>query len=139
MALRTTIEGIKHEASDDDRIPVSECGDPSERRAGSRRRHVEFVFYRSPSVCGEGHLANVSADGVFVRTDELPKTVERVQIELRAFGSSSIVLDGEVVWTSAEREHVHAGFGVRLVHAPPAYASWLSRRRRSRGRILSRL
>jgi Tfp pilus assembly protein PilZ len=99
--------------------------DPLGRRARARRRHLAFVLYATRSVCGEGHLANVSEEGLFVRTDEAPKIGEHVRIELCSSGAARIVLEGEVRWTSVERQRVQAGFGVRLESPPQAYLRWL--------------
>jgi hypothetical protein len=100
------------------------------RAEAFRMRHLEWVLYWTPSATGEGHLANVSSRGVFVRAEDLPKAGESVRIELWAH-RPGIVLDGQVRWTSAEAPGAPAGFGVQILEPPRAYVEL---RRQSRAR-----
>lgn len=102
----------------------------SDRRDLERFRHVEFVMYETPSIRGEGHLSNASETGLFIRTDELPKSGEAVRLGLRE-GGEPIRLQGEVCWTSSEGGASSPGFGVRLLHPPAALAELLRRRRKT--------
>jgi Tfp pilus assembly protein PilZ len=102
----------------------------SERRDLERFQHVEFVLYESPSVQGEGQLANASLTGLFIRTDELPKSGEVVRLELRE-GGAALILQGAVCWTSPEGIRSSSGFGVGLLHPAPALAELLRRRRKT--------
>jgi len=88
-----------------------------EKRRQRRWRYLDFVFYRSETATGEGHLANLSETGVFVRTDNAPRPGESVQIDFQG-PSGAMVLDGHVKW-AGQRDDGAPGFGVEL-HDPPA-------------------
>ena len=93
----------------------------SELRCSPRWRYLALVLYSSPTVRGEGQLANLSREGAFVRADALPLVGERVHVRLRdAPGTAEF--EGEVCWTGPRTEDGEFGFGVRLSSCSEAYA-----------------
>src|SRR5262245_13964613 len=91
----------------------------ADRRSRTRWRYVDFVGYRSASVSGEGHLANGSDTGVFVRTSALPQHSETVELTLRGT-TPPLALQCQVRWIGSRHDGV-VGFGAELVNPPPAY------------------
>jgi hypothetical protein len=91
----------------------------ADRRSSTRWRYVDFVGYRSTSVSGEGHLANISDTGVFVRAAALPAPGERVELTLRG-STPPLCLQAEVRWAGPRHDGV-VGFGAELVDPPAAY------------------
>ncbi len=89
------------------------------RRVEPRWRYLDFVAYQSASASGEGHLANVSATGVFVRTENAPRPGESVQISLRG-PRPTLTLNGMVRWVGRRHDGT-AGFGAQLIDPPRAY------------------
>ncbi len=93
----------------------------SELRRSPRWRHLALVLYASPTVRGEGQLANLSQEGAFVRADALPLVGETVHVRLRDTPGSA-ELEGEVCWTGPRTEHGEIGFGLRVLRCSDAYA-----------------
>ena len=91
----------------------------ADRRTATRWRYVDFVDYRSASVNGEGHLANVSDTGVFVRATALPAPAEPIELTLRGM-TPTLSLEAQVRWAGTRHDGV-VGFGAELVSPPAAY------------------
>lgn len=90
-----------------------------EKRSGTRWRYFDFVVFRSKTASGDGQLANLSADGLFVRTNRLPALGERVQVTLQGT-APPLTLDAVVRWTGTRRDGA-VGFGAQLVETSPTY------------------
>ncbi len=93
----------------------------NELRRSPRWRHLALVLYSSPSVRGEGQLANLSQEGAFVRAEALPAVGERVQVRLRDTPGGA-EFEGEVCWTGPRTENGEIGFGLRVLRCSDAYA-----------------
>jgi hypothetical protein len=68
-------------------------------------------------VRGTGHLKNVCKDGVFVRSDALPRRGEEVRLIFHDLIGAKVEVHGVVQWTTAELPDptvARPGFGVRL-------------------------
>ena len=73
-------------------------------------------------------MANLSLHGLRVRAEILPKTGERVHLELELDTVGFIALEGEVRWTSEEQPRAARGFGVAFEDPPELYLSEAARR-----------
>ncbi len=89
---------------------------------GSRRVPIERIPMQILSEAGQsvGHLRNVSKQGVFVRTSEMPPPGNVVAIQFSNPNGGFVNLQGEVRWTTKQLENpeVPEGFGVRLDETP---------------------
>ena len=72
--------------------------------------------FRARRLAGEGHILNVSEEGVFIRSRLLPRPDDDVRI-LFCFSGKTIEVRGTVRWTTDRRtdsERIAPGFGVLL-------------------------
>jgi hypothetical protein len=111
---------------------AARVGDPKrlqmsdDRRSTPRWRYLDFVIYHAKSVRGEGHLANVSDTGVFVRTDLFPQVGEAVELILQGTDGdpNTTHLHGTVRWIGRRHDGAE-GFGAELIDPPEAYLTML--------------
>src|SRR5262245_20091502 len=103
---------------------MSAQDDRETRRGDDRDRHLDFVLYESPSISGEGYLADVSEHGLMVRTEGLPKADEPITIRLHLADPAPLVIEAEVRWTSRERPDLAPSFGVEIEDPSDAYLDW---------------
>ncbi len=82
----------------------------------SRQERVEVSLpatYFVGQAQGEGHVQNLSADGLFLRSPMLPKEGGRVVITFTTPNGREVAVEGAIRW-STEDTTVPSGFGVRL-------------------------
>jgi Tfp pilus assembly protein PilZ len=91
----------------------------AEKRSGTRWGYLDVVVFRSKTASGQGRVANLSAGGLFVRTNRTPALGELVHLTLQGT-SPPLELEGHVRWTGSPREGT-GGFGAQLVAPPTAY------------------
>ncbi len=86
------------------------------RRFQIRRIQVRFV---AEGAEGLGHLKNISKAGVFIRSEEVPRSGASLAIQFDAPDGTLINLRGEVRWRTLDlmNPNVPPGFGVQL-HEP---------------------
>ncbi len=83
-------------------------------RAGQERAEVGLpATYFVGHAQGEGHVENLSADGLFLRSPMLPKEGERLVIAFTTPDGRKVAVEGTIRWT-IEDTTVPSGFGVRL-------------------------
>ena len=96
---------------------------------GRERRKLKRIvkripaFFISGSLHGDGYIKNLSREGLFMRTDNLPEPEEPVQILIKSSDGRKIEVNGTVRWTTAQfpgREE-HAGFGMHVDPLTDAY------------------
>ena len=73
---------------------------------------------------GQGQVSNLSAKGLFVATEDLPESDERVYVSFTGPTGARIEVEGIVRWTSAERNCEPPGFGMEMDDPPAAYAAF---------------
>ena len=101
---------------------ASRASGANQRRA-PRFRHLRFASYQTDTARGDGHLAVISALGMFVRCDQLPQIGEAVAISLES--TSTPLATGHVrsVDTGPERR----GFGLEIEEASEDYREMVRR------------
>lgn len=88
---------------------------PSERREHDRVPLALAVRYPDRSEFLSDWTENVSAGGLFVRSEDPPRVGEHVQLELRFPGIlDPVQLAGTVTWIREKSLEQRAGFGIRV-------------------------
>lgn len=90
------------------------------------KRYVERleVNFQCGRMRGQGHVRNLSKEGLFIRSDRLPQPGLAISITIESSAGDKIELEGTVRWTTAQLSQprsVPAGFGVRLDEMNPSY------------------
>ncbi len=98
-----------------------------ERRAADRRSHERVmvdieVDYRASDTFLFAYITDISAMGIFVRTNTPEPAGTRLNLCFRApgeLGGERMELEGEVIWINPPRpddpEHRHPGMGIQFV------------------------
>jgi hypothetical protein len=81
------------------------------------------VRFQAESLRGEGHIKNLTQEGIFVRSDVLPEAGESISVRFDAPQGRKIEIEGVVRWTTAQfpDRDVRTGFGVRLHRVDEEY------------------
>lgn len=96
---------------------------------GKERRRLKRVVKRVPirfeagGLRGQGHIKNMTKEGLFIRSHLLPEPETRVRIEISTKDGSKVEVDGQVRWTTAQLGDVSAppGFGVMITARTPEF------------------
>jgi Tfp pilus assembly protein PilZ len=91
----------------------------TEKRTGTRWRYFDSVIFRSKSASGEGQLMNLSAGGLFVRTNRFPALGDLVHVTMLGT-APRLTLEAHVRWAGSRRDGA-IGFGAELLIASQAY------------------
>ena len=113
---------------------MSEEGSRDQRRA-TRYRRLLLARYQAGAVQGMGHLSVISATGLFLRCDLLPRVGESVAI-YSGLGESKLLASG-LVRSVCEREG-DRGFGLEIERTTGAYIDMIreqSHRSRMRSQV----
>lgn len=82
---------------------------------------------------GTGNIVNLSEQGLFVRTPQVPPPGQAVRLSFSAPGLGRIAVRGLVWWTTADSpggRHQPPGFGMRLLDEFEAYGRLIENLRR---------
>ena len=82
------------------------------------------VRFSTNSVKADGHIKNLSKEGVFVRANVLPFPGDHISIRFESRQGSKLEILGTVRWTTAQindPEITQPGFGVQLDQKSPDY------------------
>ena len=102
---------------------------------GKERRKLKRFVRRIPakfstqSISGTGHVKNLSKEGLFVRTNSLPKPGEEVSVIVLTPDRHKVEVVGLVRWTTAQlggRTPAQPGFGVRIEHPTEAFLAFFA-------------
>ncbi len=99
----------------------------SNRRKPSRiriKRGVKRIpaWFEAGDVCGSGHIARVSREGMFFSAETLPQTGSDVRVVFSDRDGNKIEVFGSVRWTTAECEdHPDTGFGMHIERTNPEF------------------
>jgi hypothetical protein len=93
-----------------------------EPRGGRERRKLKRVIKRIPirfetgSLHGQGHIRNLSKQGMFIRSHLLPPAGEQVRILFVSPDGTKLELIATVRWTTAQLDSDDAqpGFGISI-------------------------
>ncbi len=100
------------------------------RQAKSEKRRLKRTVRRIPATFvsgathGNGHIKNLSQEGLFLRTDRLPAKGDLVSVVFYVLDGSKIEVFGTVRWTTAQvavSEDVKPGFGMDIDQRNDAY------------------
>ena len=83
-------------------------------RRAVTRIHATFV---AGNTRGDGHIKNMSPDGLFLRTDTLPVRGDPVCVVFNLPDGSKVEVAGTVRWSTAQlaqSEEAKAGFGMLI-------------------------
>ncbi|MFQ5513478.1 MAG: PilZ domain-containing protein [Myxococcota bacterium] len=106
--------------------------DPS---TGERRR-LRRIIKRIPAsfTCdglhGQGHIKNISKEGVFMRVSELPEAGAPVRITIEPPDGPKVEIAGRVAWTTDQLPSdadAEPGFGLQLSERTDAFHDLLER------------
>jgi Tfp pilus assembly protein PilZ len=90
----------------------------------SRARTSIPVEFEADDLRGSGKIKNVSAQGLFVTTSDVPAEGDTVRLSFAPPGEPRIALVGLVWWTTLsapDRAKRAPGFGLRLIDDSEAY------------------
>jgi hypothetical protein len=94
------------------------------------KRRLKRTVTRIPAVFaggathGNGHIKNVSLEGLFLRTDTLPVTGDVVNVAFFIPDGNTVEVSGTVRWTTAELDPAQGakpGFGMHIDKHSLAY------------------
>jgi hypothetical protein len=96
------------------------------RSSRDRRRLKRYVqpleaHFQSGRLRGLGYVRNLSKEGMFISSDQLPQPGAPIALTIETPGGNKIDLNGTVRWTTAQLPNASgapAGFGVRFEHSP---------------------
>jgi Tfp pilus assembly protein PilZ len=92
-------------------------------QAKADRRYLNRTVTRIPAMFasstthGNGHIKNLSLEGLFLRTENLPQTGDVVDVILFIPDGNKIEVTGTVRWTTAELGPAYGakpGFGIQI-------------------------
>ena len=95
----------------------SDAADGSERREHTRYETSVAVDYASGETFLFAYLKNISAMGIFIRTNEPLAIGTSLRLRFHVDEDDPLVLDGEVTWINPFRpngENLNPGMGVRF-------------------------
>lgn len=96
---------------------------PERRRLRRIVKRIPAFFMCGP-INGEGHVKNLTKEGVFVRTERLPEPGSTVQVLIKPEGYEKIEVAGTVRWTTAQLPEgtcAQPGFGLRIEPVPAPF------------------
>ncbi|HMI91839.1 MAG TPA: TIGR02266 family protein [Polyangiales bacterium] len=96
--------------------------DGSERREHTRYETSVAVDYASGETFLFAYLKNISAMGIFIRTNEPLSIGTTLRLRFHVDEDDPLVLDGEVTWINPFRpngENLNPGMGVRFTELTP--------------------
>jgi type IV pilus assembly protein PilZ len=101
--------------------------DDDDRSGIERREHQRFdtsvaVDYASGDTFLFAYLTNISAMGIFIRTEDPLAVGTRLRLRFHVDESDPLVLEGEVAWINPVRtkgENINPGMGVRFIQLTP--------------------
>lgn len=100
-------------------------GPPSGRDRRKLRRYAKRIpaMFVSGSLCGQGHVKNLSKGGVFMRTERLPDPGAEVSILIQSPDGRKVEVTGTVCWTTDQipAEDAQPGFGMQISTRNEAY------------------
>jgi type IV pilus assembly protein PilZ len=99
-----------------------EDSDGSERREHTRYETSVAVDYASGETFLFAYLKNISAMGIFIRTNEPLAIGTTLRLRFHVDEDDPLVLDGEVTWINPFRpngENLNPGMGVRFTELTP--------------------
>ena len=96
---------------------------------GKERRRLKRVVKRIPirfaagGLRGQGHIKNLTKEGLYVRSHLLPEPGTRIQIEIVSRDGSKVEISGVVRWTTGQLHDASGtpGFGVMLEQPTPEF------------------
>ncbi len=100
---------------------------------GRERRKLKRVVKRIPvrfetdSIRGQGHIKNLSKEGLFIRCNLLPASGEAIRVTFETREGEKIQIKGSVCWTTAQIGAAGGGphgFGVYLERRGPAFSAF---------------
>ena len=97
---------------------------PELRRRARRHAFLRMVQYRTKDQSGEGHVAVLSAVGMFVRCERLPSIGEPVWVFLEE-PTPTLLATGEV--RSLREEDDVRGFGLEVSHGTRTFQAIIER------------
>ena len=98
----------------------------SERRKSDRTRsNLLPLRFRAESVQGQGHVLDLSEEGLFVRTKSIPDQGRDVQISFSTPDGRRVALNG-MIWRT-EQKGRRPGFAVHLLGACPEYLQFVKK------------
>ena len=101
--------------------PVPEPS-PQDRREHERFETSIAVDYASGETFLFAYLQNISAMGIFIRTDHPAPVGTRLRLRFQVEQSDQLTLDGEVTWINplrASGDNLNPGMGVRFIELTP--------------------
>ena len=101
--------------------------DDDDDRGRDRREHERFdtaisVDYASGETFLFASLGNISAMGIFIRTNEPMQIGTHLRLRFHVDDDDALVLEGEVTWINPYKpkgENLNPGMGVRFIELTP--------------------
>jgi len=96
----------------------------------SEKRRLTRTVARVPATfvagdtCGNGHIKNLSRDGLFIRTETLPTKGDSIEVIFFLQNGNKLEIGGTVRWTTAQlaqAEQATPGFGMHIDEQSNAY------------------
>ena len=106
-------------ACSDEVIKVSDQAKPGKRRLKRAVTRIPATFVAG-DMTGNGHIKNVSRDGLFLRADTLPAKGDSVSVIFFVPDGSKVEVCGIVRWSTAQlprSQEAKRGFGI-LIEQP---------------------
>ncbi len=96
---------------------------------GKERRRLKRVVKRIPirfeagGLRGQGHIKNLTKEGLYVRSHLLPEPGTRIHIEIVGHDGSKVDVPGVVRWTTGQLHNARGapGFGVMIEQRTPEF------------------
>ena len=96
---------------------------------GKERRRLKRVVKRIPirfeagGLRGQGHIKNLTKEGLYVRSHLLPEPGTRIHIEIVSHDGSKVEIPAVVRWTTAQLREATGtpGFGVMIDQPTPEF------------------
>ncbi len=95
---------------------MSDSGHPERRRLRRVVKRIP-VWFVCGTLQGDGHVRNLSKEGLFLCTEVMPEAGDMVQVLIKRENGTKVELIGSVRWTTEavpERSEGYPGFGIRL-------------------------
>ncbi len=96
---------------------------------GKERRRLKRMVKRIPirfeadGLRGQGHIKNLTKEGLYIRSHLLPEPGTRIRIEIVSPDGSKVEIPGVVRWTTAQLREATGmpGFGVMIEQRTPEF------------------
>jgi len=95
-----------------------------ERRRLKRMVQRIPARFESEELTGHGHIKNVTKEGLFLRTDRLPKRGAQVRVTLEPEDGPKVEVEGTVRWTTGQlpaTADTAPGFGMQIDPVPEEF------------------